>query len=122
MLFGIASYSEKMALITYTNKEQYEVNPLPEINKVTDSNMNEIKQVVNQNAPRVWDNTQNKFPDSGGSGASGSVQQYNHFIGVGVGTWVILTGQPPEQVIDGMEFIAKIDNPGNNPANWRTRG
>jgi len=39
-----------MALITYDDKEQYLVNPLPDVNKVTAGDMNEIKAVVNANA------------------------------------------------------------------------
>ena len=41
-----------MATISYANKTAlYENTDIPEINKVTDANMNEIKQVVNANAP-----------------------------------------------------------------------
>ena len=40
-----------MALITYADKQAMGTQPsIPEINKVTDSNMNEIKSVVNENA------------------------------------------------------------------------
>lgn len=40
-----------MALITYADKQAMGTQPsIPEINKVTDSNMNEIKSVVNGNA------------------------------------------------------------------------
>lgn len=39
-----------MAKITYTDKVSTEVDPtIPEINKITDANMNEIKSVVNDN-------------------------------------------------------------------------
>ena len=39
-----------MAKITYTDKVSTEVDPtIPEINKITDANMNEIKDVVNDN-------------------------------------------------------------------------
>lgn len=40
-----------MAQITYSNKVQSEVNPLPEINKFTAANANEIKNTVNANEP-----------------------------------------------------------------------
>lgn len=36
--------------INYTNKVSIVTTSVPEINKVTDSNMNEIKSVVNNNA------------------------------------------------------------------------
>lgn len=40
-----------MAQITYSNKTFLNQNPsIPEVNKVTDANMNEIKSVVNANA------------------------------------------------------------------------
>ena len=40
-----------MALITYTDKQAIGTQPsIPDINKVTDSDMNEIKSVVNTNA------------------------------------------------------------------------
>lgn len=40
-----------MALITYADKQAMGTQPsIPEVNKVTDSNMNEIKSVVNANA------------------------------------------------------------------------
>ena len=40
-----------MALITYADKQAMGTQPsIPEVNKVTDSNMNEIKSVVNTNA------------------------------------------------------------------------
>jgi hypothetical protein len=74
--------------------------------------------VAKEGLLREWDNTQNKFPDSGGSGTAGAIERHNRFIGVGVGNWEILTGQGSEQVVDGMEFIAKIDAPGQTPANW----
>ena len=35
--------------ITYTDKESLITSPLPEENKVTDTDMNEIKNVVNSN-------------------------------------------------------------------------
>ena len=39
-----------MAKITYTDKVSTEIDPtIPEINKITDANMNEIKSVVNDN-------------------------------------------------------------------------
>jgi hypothetical protein len=71
---------------------------------------------------RVWDNTENKFPDSGGSGEDGAIERHNLFIGEGVGAWEILTGHGSEQVVDGMEFRAKIDAPGQDPANWWVKG
>lgn len=40
-----------MALITYDDKEALNTNPdIPEKNKITDSDMNQIKSVVNENA------------------------------------------------------------------------
>jgi len=39
-----------MAQITYSDKVATTSNPLPDINKVTDANMNEIKSVVNDNS------------------------------------------------------------------------
>lgn len=40
-----------MALITYADKQAMGTQPsIPEVNKITDSNMNEIKTVVNANA------------------------------------------------------------------------
>lgn len=47
-----------MALITYADKQAMGTQPsIPEINKVTDSNMNEIKSVVNANANYLEDCT-----------------------------------------------------------------
>ena len=47
-----------MALITYTDKQAMGTQPsIPEVNKVTDSNMNEIKSVVNANANYLVDST-----------------------------------------------------------------
>ncbi len=112
-----------MALITYATKVT--INPLPDvpaINKVTDADMNEIKTAVNQNALRDWDNTQNKFPDSGGSGTAGAIKKNNWFIGSGIGNWETGTGLGSEQVNDGAIFIARVDNPGQTPANWRYIG
>lgn len=43
--------------ITYTDKESLVTSQLPEVNKVTDSNMNEIKDVVNNNANELDKNT-----------------------------------------------------------------
>lgn len=43
-----------MSKITYTDKEYiYENAEIPEINKITDGNMNEIKSVVNENDTRL---------------------------------------------------------------------
>lgn len=43
-----------MALITYTDKQTMNTNPtIPEINKVTAGNMNEIKSVVNSIVPNI---------------------------------------------------------------------
>lgn len=40
-----------MALITYADKQAMGTQPsIPEVNKITDSNMNEIKSVINANA------------------------------------------------------------------------
>lgn len=36
--------------ITYTNKETFQTSPLPEVNKATSANYNEIKDTVNANA------------------------------------------------------------------------
>ena len=42
----------KMAQITYNNKVALNTNPnVAEINKVTDDNMNEIKNTINTNTP-----------------------------------------------------------------------
>jgi hypothetical protein len=71
--------------------------------------------------PRDWDNTENKFPDAGGSGTSGAIEKFNFFIGIGTGAWDVL-GLGSEQINDGAIFIAKIDNPGQTPANWRYIG
>lgn len=47
-----------MALITYADKQAMGTQPsIPEVNKVTDSNMNEIKSVVNANANYLVDST-----------------------------------------------------------------
>jgi hypothetical protein len=84
--------------------------------------------VAKEGILREWDNTQDKFPDDGGSGVDvdgnldGSIERHNRFIGTGVGTWVLRTGGDPEEAIDGAEFIAKVDNPGQDPANWWYRG
>jgi hypothetical protein len=78
--------------------------------------------VAKEGLLREWDNTENKFPDSGGSGTDGAIESHNRFVGVGVGNWEILTGHGSEQVVDGMEFIAKIDAPGQTPANWWVKG
>src|SRR5574344_823792 len=43
-----------MSKITYTDKEYiYKNDSIPEINKITDVNMNEIKRVVNENDTRL---------------------------------------------------------------------
>lgn len=47
-----------MAFITYADKQAMGTQPsIPEVNKVTDSNMNEIKSVVNANANYLVDST-----------------------------------------------------------------
>jgi hypothetical protein len=109
-----------MALITYQDKEQHQVNPLPPEKQWSYTDANHIKTVVNQNALREWDNTLNKFPDAGGSGTAGAIMKHNWFIGNGVGNWEVVTGQGAQAVPDGTMFMARIDNPGNTPANWRT--
>lgn len=106
-----------MALITIDDKVQYQENPLADINKWTAADINHFKTVINTNALREWDNTQNKFPDSGGSGVAGAIGQHNWFIGNGVGAWDI-SGNGSEPVPDGMIFIARIANPGQAPSNW----
>jgi hypothetical protein len=78
--------------------------------------------VAKEGLLREWDNTQNKFPDSGGSGTAGAIERHNRFIGTGVGAWVVRTSGPTEDVNEGAEFIAKIDAPGQTPANWWFRG
>jgi hypothetical protein len=84
--------------------------------------------VAREGLLREWDNTENKFPDSGGSGLDeegnpdGSIERHNRFIGTGTGAWVVRVGGPSEDVNEGAEFIAKIDEPGNDPANWWFRG
>jgi hypothetical protein len=84
--------------------------------------------VAKEGLLREWDNTENKFPDSGGSGVDedgipdGSIERHNRFIGTGTGAWVVRVGGPTEDVNEGAEFIAKIDDPGNDPANWWFRG
>ena len=61
-----------MALITYTDKVSVVTNPLPDINKVTDNDMNEIKDVVNENADtltiKAWNMSTNAFPTGGKNG------------------------------------------------------
>src|SRR5690348_16545145 len=61
-----------MALITYDDKVSVIVNPLPDINKVTDTDMNEIKDVVNENATTItiipWNMSTNAFPTGGKNG------------------------------------------------------
>ena|SRR5687767_2798814 len=106
-----------MALIAYDDKVQYQSNPLDDINKWTADDANHVKQVVNANALREWDNTQNKFPDAGGSGTAGAIDKHNWFIGNGAGAWDI-SGAGSEPVPDGMIFIARIANPGQTPSNW----
>jgi hypothetical protein len=69
---------------------------------------------------REWDNTENNFPDSGGSGTDGAIEAHNHFIGIGTGSWEVVTGDGSVSVEDGAHFIAKIDDPGNDPDNWWT--
>lgn len=67
-----------MAQISYTDKIALTSNPLAEVNKVTDGNMNEIKSVVNENAntliPKDWDMSTNALPTGGKAG-----QIYNGF-------------------------------------------
>lgn len=47
-----------MALITYADKQAIGTQPsIPEVNKITDSNMNEIKSVVNANANDLVEST-----------------------------------------------------------------
>ena len=47
-----------MALITYADKQAMGTQPsIPEVNKITDSNMNEIKSVVNANANDLVEST-----------------------------------------------------------------
>ena len=55
-----------MALITYANKQAMGTQPsIPEVNKITDSNMNEIKDAVNSLEPvTLYDNS---------SGSSGTI-------------------------------------------------
>jgi hypothetical protein len=64
-----------------------------------------------------WDNTQNKFPDGG------VIQQYSRFIGSGSGSWIVSSAVGVAEVVnDGAEFIAKINNPGQDPDNWWYKG
>ncbi len=60
-----------MGQITYTDKIATTSNPLPDINKVTDANMNEIKSVVNNNALHAWDMSSNLFPSNATFGYEG---------------------------------------------------
>jgi len=39
-----------MALVTFSDKVQYEVNPLPDVNKLTADDVNHLKSVINANA------------------------------------------------------------------------
>ena len=48
--------------ISYDNKVSIETNPLPEVNKCTANNLNEIKSVVNNNAGEL-DTTNNNVTD-----------------------------------------------------------
>lgn len=109
-----------MALITIDDKVQYEENPLPDINKWTAADINHFKGVINANALREWDNTQNKFPDAGGSGTAGAIAKHNWFVGNGLGSWEVVTGQGAQDVPDGTIFVARVDTPGQDPDNWRT--
>jgi hypothetical protein len=107
---------------------------MPIIEQVTDITINEggytVNITINEASSsssgtaewREWDNTENKFPDSGGSGTAGAVMQSDQYIGSGVGNWETNTGQGSEQVNDGAIFIARVDSPGQTPANWRYIG
>jgi hypothetical protein len=108
-----------MALINYTDKDK--TQPVSDVRRLfRDVDANEVKNVVNANALREWDNTLNKFPDAGGSGDEGAIAKHNWFVGNGVGNWETATGRGVEQVVDGTIFIARFDNPGQDPAKWRT--
>ena len=112
-------------LITYTNKDDSQPTSDPRRNW-TDTDANEVKTVVNNNAAVMlnlrgdWDNTEDKFPDAGGSGPSGVVKKWDCFDGVGVGSWEVVTGDGAELIPDGTFFIARVDNPGQDPDNWKT--
>ena len=110
-----------MGKITYSDKEQQTVNQLPETKKFTHLNANHIKTVVNENfhEGEDWDNTENKFPDAGGTGESGSIRKWDRFISFNTGNWEVITDAGSQQVNPGSIFVARIDEPGQTPANWR---
>ena len=83
-----------MAQITYTNKVALNENPeIADINKVKDSDMNEIKQVVNDNYNNTIQITDTEPTDSDnklwidtgevGSAASEITNEYSTSIGLG---------------------------------------
>lgn len=110
-----------MGRITYADKEQATVNQQPANKKWSFGDANHVKEVVNENFHdgADWDNTQNKFPDIGGTAEDGSIRKWDRFVGRGVGSWEIISGAGNQDVLDKSIFIALEDNPGNDPDNWR---
>lgn len=110
-----------MGRITFADKEQATVNQQPEEKKWTFENANEVKEVVNENFHDGddWDNTENKFPDSGGTAEDGSIRKWDRFVGRGEGNWTVVTAVGNQDVHDKSIFIALADNPGQDPENWR---
>jgi hypothetical protein len=106
-----------VALITFPDKDNTSPEDQP-VRQWRAIDANEVKNVVNKNAVKIWDNTLNKFPDVGGSGPGGAPVQLEKFIGSGQGNWIIMVDGFVEQVNDGTEFTAKEDNPGQDPAKW----
>lgn len=100
-----------MALITYDDKVSVIVNPLPDENKVTDSDMNEIKDVVNENAntliPKDWDMSTNALPTGGNAG-----QLYNGFE-LTTRTTLTDNATPAATLPSKVLAIALQDNPTN---------
>jgi hypothetical protein len=105
-----------MALITYTDKEQYEVNPLPDVNKFTADDANEIKTVVNRLAViggyrGDWAGT-NAMPTTGGgytAGAPGIGDRWRLTDTLSIGGNIYAPGTIIE---------AAINEPGQTLANW----
>lgn len=59
----------------------------------------------------AYDATANEAPSTGGSGVGGAIKQFDWWFTTGTGSWVLITGQPAEQVNPSTFIYALQDDP-----------
>lgn len=115
--------------INFENKDKNEPEGTPK-RQWRDVDSNEVKSVVNRLANAVIDCGEwslvahpGAFPELGGTGEDGAIDRGNLFtIPIGGHGELPDAGGEMVPVDAGMRIRARIDNPGQNGANWYIEG